>query len=100
MKRKFLSALLLMLVASGCTSRGAAEVGCNFHSGSTYSQYDRESSWSSNVISDIFVGLFNVAIQGAHRNISPNTYDSCTKEDRATCIDSEGNIKKECVLTR
>jgi len=91
---------ILILVTSGCSSRGAEEAGCNFTSGSTYSEHDKESSWSSNFISDIFVGLFNVVVQGAHRNISPETYNSCAKQDVATCIDPDGNIKKECTLTK
>jgi len=97
---KFTLVLLLVLGISGCSSHGAEEVGCNFASGSTYSEHDKESSWSSNFISDIFVGLFNVTVQGAHRNISPETYNSCAKPDVATCIDPEGNIKKECTLTK
>jgi len=88
------------LVISACSSRGAEEAGCNFTSGSTYSEHDKDSSWSSNFISDIFVGLFNVAVQGAHRNICLETYNSCAKQDVATCIAHEGNIKKECTLTK
>ena len=97
---KFMLVCLLILVISGCSSRSAVEVGCNFTSGSTYSDHDKESAWSSNFISDIFVGLFNVALQGAHRYISPETYNSCAKQDEATCIKPEGNIKKECTLTK
>jgi hypothetical protein len=87
------------LVISGCFSRGAEEVCCNFTSGSTYSKHDKESSWGSDFISDIFIGLFNV-VQGAHRNISPETYNLCAKQDIATCIEPDGHIKKECTLTK
>jgi hypothetical protein len=96
---KFTIVLVLLLVASGCSSRGAAEVGCNFVSGATFIEYDEDSSWESNFFSDIFVGLLNVVAQGAHRNVSPDTYSSCAKPDKATCIDSDGNIKEECTLT-
>jgi hypothetical protein len=47
----------------------------------------------SDFISDIFIGLFNV-VQGAHRNISPETYNLCAKQDIATCIEPDGHIKK------
>ncbi len=97
MKVTFL--FILVLIISGCTSRNAQEVGCNFASGATFFEYDNESSWDSNVISDILSGLFNVALQGAHRTISSDTYDSCAKKDIATCIDSSGKVKKECTLT-
>jgi len=89
-----------ILATSGCASRSVEEVGCNFSSGSMYNEYDKENSWDSNFISDVLTGLFNVALQGAHRTISSDTYDSCVKKDIATCIDSDGNIKKECKLTK
>jgi hypothetical protein len=92
--------LFLILATSGCSSRSAEEVGCNFFSGANYHEYDKESSWDSNFISDVLTGLFNVALQGAHRTMSSDTYDSCAKKDIATCIDSSGNIKKECRLTK
>ena len=97
---KFTFVFLFILMITGCSSRGAEEVGCNFTSGSDFTEHDKESSWSDNFITDIFVGLFNVTIQGAHRNISPDTYTSCAKPDLATCIDSDGNIKEECTLTK
>lgn len=96
---KFTIVLLLIFATSGCSSRGAAEVNCNFASGAIHSEYDKDSSWESNFFSDIFVGLLNVVAQGTHRNISPETYSSCVKPDVATCIDSGGNIKEECTLT-
>jgi hypothetical protein len=99
MSFKFTFVFILIFVASGCSSHSAEEVGCNFTSGSSNSEYDQDSSWSDDFISDIFVGLFNVVFQSAHRNISPETYDSCAKKDVATCIDSDGDIKKECTLT-
>lgn len=89
----------LILMISGCASPSAEEIECNFTSGSDFTEHSKESSWSDNFIIDIFVGLFNVTIQGAHRNISPDTYTSCSKPDKAICIDSEGNIKEECKLT-
>jgi len=91
---------ILVLIISGCTSRNVQEVGCNFTSGATFLEYNKESSSNSNLIGDILFGLFNVALQGAHRTISSDTYDSCAKEDIATCIDSNGKIKKECTLTK
>jgi hypothetical protein len=97
---KFTFVFLLILVTTGCSSRGAQEVGCNFTSGATFIEYNEKTSWGSNLIGDILSGLFNVAIQGAHRTISSDTYDSCAKNDIATCIDSEGKIKKECTLTK
>lgn len=97
---KFTLVLFLILVTIGCSSRSVEEVGCNFSSGSTYSDYDKESSWRDNFISDVLSGLFNVALQGAHRTISSDTYDSCVKKYIATCIDSTGNIKNECMLTK
>lgn len=96
----FTLVLLLILVTSGCSSRGAQEVGCNFTSGATFLEFDKNSSSNSNLIGDILFGLFNVAVQGAHRTISSDTYDSCAKNDIATCIDSNGKIKKECTLTK
>jgi hypothetical protein len=90
----------LLLVISSCSSRGAGEVGCNFSSGATLDVYDKENSWSSNLFNSAFLGLFNIALQGTHRVISPNTYDSCVKKDIATCIDANGDIKKECTLTQ
>lgn len=97
---KFTFAFVLILVTSGCSSRNAEEVGCNFSSGASFFEYDQESSWSSNLIDDILSGLFNVALQGVHRTISSDTYDSCAKKDIATCIDSNGKLKKECTLTK
>lgn len=91
---------LLILVTSGCSSRNVQEVGCNFTSGATFLEYNKESSSNSNLIGDILFGLFNVALQGAHRTISSDTYDSCAKKDIATCINSNGKIKKECTLTK
>jgi hypothetical protein len=97
---KFLFTAFLIVTISGCSSRGAAEVGCNFTSGTDHNKYDKEASGSSNFLNSIFLGLFNTVLQGAHRVVSPDTYDSCGKEDVATCIDSDGNIKKECTLTK
>jgi len=97
---QFTFVTLLVLATSACSSRSASEIGCNFVSGATSVEYDEESAWQSNLFTDVIVGLFNVAFQGAHRTISPNTYDSCEKKDITSCVDSNGNIKKECTLTR
>lgn len=90
---------LLLFVISACSSRGAEEVGCNFSSGAIYSDYDEESSGSDNLFQSLLFGVFNIAIQGAHRSISSDSYDSCVKKDLNTCIDSNGEVKKECTLT-
>jgi len=91
---------VLMLSLSACSSRSAEEVACNFASGVTERQYDKDDYDDSSFADDVFVGLLNIIFQSAHRGISPNTYDSCVKKDIATCIDSKGDVKKECTLTR
>jgi hypothetical protein len=93
-------AFLLIVTSSACSSISSEEVGCNFESGATNNEYDKESSGSSNFFNDVFLGLFNIAFQGAHRSVSPSTYDQCSKKDIANCIDADGNIKKECKLTK
>ena len=84
----------------GCSSREAQEIGCNFTSGAVYNEHDNESSWKDDFITDIFLGLLNITIQSAHKNISPDTYASCAKAGLAICIDSKGNIKEGCTLTQ
>ena len=66
----------------------------------TNREYDKDSSWGNNIATDIIVGLLNITLQSTHRNISPDTYTSCAKPDDTICIDSEGNIKEECVLKK
>lgn len=100
MSFKFTLVFILILVMMGCSSRGAEEVGCNFTSGFDSNEIDEESSWGDDLIVGIIYGLFNVTLQSAHRNISPDTYTSCAKPDVAICTDSEGNKKKECTLTK
>jgi hypothetical protein len=92
--------LFLIFVISGCSSHASKELGCNFISGSNFTEYDKDSSWGNNIATDIIVGLLNVTLQSTHRNISPDTYTSCAKPDDTICIDSEGNIKEECVLKK
>lgn len=97
---KFTFVFLLILAISGCSSRSAEEVACNFVTGATENEYNKEGSGSESFFNSVFSGLFNMVFQGAHRGISPDTYDTCVKKDIATCIDSNGDIKKECTLTK
>jgi hypothetical protein len=83
MSFKFTLVFILILVMMGCSSREAEEVGCNFTSGFDSNELDEESSWRDDLIVGIIYGLFNVTLQGAHRNISPDTYTSCAKPDVA-----------------
>lgn len=100
MRFKFTFVLFLIFVISGCSSRTSQEFGCDFKSGFDFTEYDEDSTMGNNVASNIVIGLFNIALQSAHRNISPDTYTSFAKPDESVCIDSGGNIKEECVLTK
>jgi hypothetical protein len=64
----------------GCSSTSHNEVACNFSSGTDARTYDEDSSYSDNLFSDIFIGLLNVFAQGAHRVMSPESYDNCKSE--------------------
>ena len=98
---KIILTISIIISTLGCSSRhNGEEVACNFVSGATDNEYDHDSSASDDFISDILTGLFNMAWQSAHRSVSYDSYDSCVKKDVATCIDSNGNIKKECMLTK
>jgi len=49
-----------MLSTSVCSSRSAEEVACNFASGVTERQYDKDDSDDASFADDVFVGLLNI----------------------------------------
>jgi len=52
--------LILILSTSVCSSRSAEEVACNFASGVTERQYDKDDSDDASFADDVFVGLLNI----------------------------------------
>jgi len=98
---KIILTVLIVISTLGCSSRhNSEEVACNFVSGTSQNDYDESRSFNDNLVNDMVMGLFNMVFQSAHRSISNDSYDTCVKKDMATCIDSNGNIKKECMLTK
>lgn len=98
---KFILIALITISTLGCSSRhNGEEVACNFVSGASQNEHDNDSSIRDDFISDIFMGLINMAWQSAHRSVSYDSYDTCAKQDISSCIDSSGNVKKECMLTK
>ncbi|MCJ8318229.1 MAG: hypothetical protein MJK12_01260 [Colwellia sp.] len=83
-----------------CSSRhNGEEVACNFASGASTLEYDDDSSFGENLLIDVLAGAVNMLWQGAHRSVSNDSYDTCVKQDKSYCIDSNGDVKEECILT-
>jgi len=97
----FLLFSFIIFSCTACSSRhNGEEVACNFASGANSFEYDDDSSFGENLVIDILAGAFNMLLQGTHRSISNDSYDTCVKQDKSYCIDSNGDVKEECMLTK
>lgn len=95
----FISFIIFSSVA--CSSRhNGEEIACNFASGASASEYDSDSSFGENLAVDAVIGVFNMLWQGAHRSVANDSYDTCVKQDKYYCVDSNGDVKEECLLTK
>ncbi len=80
---KFL-VIVLSLALISCSSVTNEEVACNFVDG---------------VINSEDSGVFNTLFNGTVSALFTNSEGNCVKREQATCIDSEGEIKDECIAS-
>ncbi|MDN3651211.1 hypothetical protein QWY77_00235 [Thalassotalea ponticola] len=77
--------IVISFVLTSCSSVSNEEVACNFTDGAVNSKDS---------------GVFNALLNGTVRALFTDSESNCVKRDLASCIDSEGEIKKECVVSK